>query len=432
MKKIKIFVILLVLAFATNIFAQTWTQQTSPITDFIYSSSAVDTNVCWMCGGSPSVIRTTNGGTNWTNVTGEISSYTIGGLYSIFGVSDLEAWVGGGDGNLYHTTNAGVNWELATLPIPVTTFIDAIHFFNQNTGFVLGDPKNTTWCYYWTTDAGANWTSAGPSSIDSEVGWNNSYAALDTGHIWFGTSSAKIYKGVLRGGFTAAETPGTSNIFGVAFTNYKNGVAIVNTLRLVDPNQITSDGGNSWNAGTFMPYGTQFAIKSIPGYPYVWLGGMVDSNGSIYYSTDNGINFTLQSSLPSKSCVNALTFVNINCGWAGLASGDIYRYHNTISDINNNKTIIPEVYSLGQNYPNPFNPSTNISYQLPINSYVTIKVCDVLGREVATLVNSKQTTGSYTVEFNASNLASGIYFYRLVANSNGKDFIMTKKMMVIK
>ncbi|MFN3562436.1 MAG: T9SS type A sorting domain-containing protein, partial [Chloroherpetonaceae bacterium] len=88
----------------------------------------------------------------------------------------------------------------------------------------------------------------------------------------------------------------------------------------------------------------------------------------------------------------------------------------------------PKQFSLAQNYPNPFNPITMIRYELPERADVTLKVYDVLGREVATLVNAAQGQGSYQVPFNAANLASGIYFYRLKAGS----FMQTKKMLLVK
>ena len=81
-----------------------------------------------------------------------------------------------------------------------------------------------------------------------------------------------------------------------------------------------------------------------------------------------------------------------------------------------------------QNYPNPFNPSTVISYQLPVNSHVTFKVYDVVGREVATLVDEQKEAGSYFVQFNASTNASGVYFYKLCAG----NFVDTKKMLLTK
>jgi hypothetical protein len=88
----------------------------------------------------------------------------------------------------------------------------------------------------------------------------------------------------------------------------------------------------------------------------------------------------------------------------------------------------PSKYTLSQNYPNPFNPSTSISYEIPASNFVSLKVYDMMGKEVANLVNGNQEAGFYTVKFDASKLASGIYFYKLQAN----DFTATKKLMLLK
>jgi len=88
----------------------------------------------------------------------------------------------------------------------------------------------------------------------------------------------------------------------------------------------------------------------------------------------------------------------------------------------------PLSFSLEQNYPNPFNPSTTIEYSIPQNSLVTLKVYDVLGREVATLVNEQNEAGKHTVEFDASKLNSGVYFYKIESG----NFIETKKMILVK
>jgi hypothetical protein len=93
-----------------------------------------------------------------------------------------------------------------------------------------------------------------------------------------------------------------------------------------------------------------------------------------------------------------------------------------------NETNLPVEYALKQNYPNPFNPVTTIKYQIPAMSFVTLKVYDVLGSEIITLVNEEKPVGSYEVTFNAVELPSGIYFYRLQAG----DFVETKKMVLMK
>jgi len=98
------------------------------------------------------------------------------------------------------------------------------------------------------------------------------------------------------------------------------------------------------------------------------------------------------------------------------------------------ETGVPNRYELQQNYPNPFNPVTTISYSLPEESNVTIKIFNTLGNEVGTIVNERQNTGSYNVSYNAMSLSSGVYFYRIEAYSlkDSRVFIETKKMSVIK
>ena len=96
--------------------------------------------------------------------------------------------------------------------------------------------------------------------------------------------------------------------------------------------------------------------------------------------------------------------------------------------IDDDRNELPEDYLLRQNYPNPFNPATAITYQIPRTGFVTLKVYDVLGREVATLVNEEKPAGSYEMQFTANGLTSGIYFYQL----NTGNYSETKKMILLK
>ena len=104
------------------------------------------------------------------------------------------------------------------------------------------------------------------------------------------------------------------------------------------------------------------------------------------------------------------------------------RYGSNISSIDNNISQPISTFEMKQNYPNPFNPSTNIQYAISSRQFVTLKVYDVLGKEIATLVNEEKATGKYAVNFNAGSLASGIYFYKLQAG----DFVQTRKMILLK
>jgi hypothetical protein len=102
--------------------------------------------------------------------------------------------------------------------------------------------------------------------------------------------------------------------------------------------------------------------------------------------------------------------------------------YNLTTRINNNKTETPDKYSLSQNYPNPFNPVTKINFSIPKNGFVTIKIYDILGKEVDVLVNKEYSAGVYSIDYDGSKLSSGVYFYKLCSG----NFIETKKMMLVK
>ena len=125
-----------------------------------------------------------------------------------------------------------------------------------------------------------------------------------------------------------------------------------------------------------------------------------------------------------------------------MISGDTYS-HEILSVSTNGTTKdlstlsvtvdVPKTYALYQNYPNLFNPSTATSYELSAVSRITLKVYDVLGREVATLVDGQENAGVYKVNFNGSRYASGVYFYRLTAaGNNGRTFSSIKKLVLVK
>ena len=105
-----------------------------------------------------------------------------------------------------------------------------------------------------------------------------------------------------------------------------------------------------------------------------------------------------------------------------------YAAYQVVTEVTNPQDLLPVIFELFQNYPNPFNPSTTINFVIPKSSFVNLKVYDVLGNEVATLVNEEKPLGTYQLNFDASSLASGIYFYKIQAGS----FVQTKKMILLK
>ncbi len=126
--------------------------------------------------------------------------------------------------------------------------------------------------------------------------------------------------------------------------------------------------------------------------------------------------------------LKCVTFIDANNGWAVGNNGTILHTTNGGLTFAENQLEVPLEFALEQNYPNPFNPSTVIRYQIPEVSQVMLKVFDLLGREVATLVNEAKEPGTFSVQWNASGVASGVYLYRLQVGG----FVETRKMCVIR
>lgn len=165
-----------------------------------------------------------------------------------------------------------------------------------------------------------------------------------------------------------------------------------------------------------------------------------NGNSGIYYkrSIDGGTNWEIDTRLTNNSSYSYSPSVSVSgtvlhVVWRDNRDGnyEIYYKRNPTGNlvgIENISSEIPEEFSLSQNYPNPFNPKTVISFQLSVDSKVLIKVYDVQGKEVETLLNERMNAGTYEVSFDASHLSSGVYFYRLTTDG----FIETKSMMLIK
>ena len=164
-----------------------------------------------------------------------------------------------------------------------------------------------------------------------------------------------------------------------------------------------------------------------------------DDNGEIYsYGvTNNNGSYVITGLIPGKYDVSSAKFGYTTSQSSSVTLDYNSNYSSSVgfnltpdetTNIESTRTDLPNDYLLNQNYPNPFNPTTTISYQIPQNSHVILKVYNILGKEVATLVNGQEAAGKYQINFNASNLASGIYLYQLRAGS----FIATKKLILLK
>jgi hypothetical protein len=198
----------------------------------------------------------------------------------------------------------------------------------------------------------------------------------------------------------------------------------------VDSVWLTRDGLNHYNGKIFLK--NESTSKTIE-YASVKLKSSDSWVNNVYPTPINISNIGPGGSVTTTFYVNSLDsllhqFCNLEIEI--LSYGFSFWKHSQEYPvgIEEEEILIPFAYSLEQNYPNPFNPSTLISYQLPVGGNAAIKVYDVLGNEIATLVDEYKPAGKYELEFNAEKLASGIYFYQLKAG----DFLQTRKMLLIK
>ena len=214
----------------------------------------------------------------------------------------------------------------------------------------------------------------------------------------------------------------------------------------------TTNGGEEWFPTELQNPTAMFTsiIINPINTKHLLVGGTTGKNNFILYESDNGGSnwHEIQpiSSLPGISSMIADISNNEFSVYIGTPGNGVLLYKTQITFIDEETNeLIPDQFRLYQNYPNPFNPSTRIQYALSSRQFVSLKVYDVLGNEIATLVNEEKPAGSYEVEFSAIggasggdafSLPSGVYFYQLRAedpsSSSGQGFIQTKKIVLLR
>jgi photosystem II stability/assembly factor-like uncharacterized protein/N-acetylneuraminic acid mutarotase len=397
-----------------------WQVQNSGTTALLYSVRAVNHDAGWTGGSAGAIRRTINAGSNW------VSGGTVGvaDIYAVEALTADTAFVTTSPGGtfIHRTTNGGVSWAQVFNEPNAAAFINAILMWNQSVGIAIGDPVAGRWMIVRTTNGGASWsrTATEPIPSPSEFGWNNGAAKFGVEHAWFTTTLSRIYR-TTNGGesWNSFTTPFPFRSVWFNSTTLGIGVGVTGAAR-------STDGGESW------------VHVSIPGFGFEAVSGygncfFVAGAGNVYFSSNRGVTWLL-----SFMGTSSLTHINLTAailgrvsGWAVGGNGFIVRRIPFIDTDVDGEDATPNSFVLRQNYPNPFNPTTAIEYYLPrggTRHAVSLHVFDLLGREVATLVNEEQESGDHRVEFNAEGLPSGIYFYRIQAG----QFLSTRRMLLLR
>jgi photosystem II stability/assembly factor-like uncharacterized protein len=402
------------------------------------------------------IILTTNNGITWEEIK---KSQMNDNICDFCFINANTGWATGSKSCIYKTTNGGDNWYCQNLDSE-TTYLWSVKFKDENTGIAVGNTGKTI----RTTDGGLHWVG---STIDSNfvlrsIDIKNPSKIFCTGtkKVFFSTNFGQSWEQSME----AFNTEFSDIQFLNNSTGYLTGYQYSSsTFGVVYK---TTNGGDNWQQ-IYFKYGSDFYTGYFANMNTGWIGG---NGGKIYKTTNGGVNwnicfsdtlggfFKIRSGNAFNVCaagydgrvlistnggtnwnkpfdrsgfhLHAVEYMNENICWVGGSSGQIIKTTNAgivFASINSN--FIPKDYSLYQNFPNPFNPSTNIKYQIANNNFVIIKVFDILGKEIATLVNEKQSPGIYEVTWNASEFPSGVYFYQLSID-NGQ--FLNKKMILLK
>ncbi|MBN8583617.1 MAG: T9SS type A sorting domain-containing protein [Ignavibacteria bacterium] len=423
-------------------------------TQNLYFKSILNWSQIWT-----SVISTTsNAGTNWNEISSGFTDY----LDDIVFVNPSTGFIASSGGKIYRTTNSGNNWIGFTAD---NNGINCVDFINENTGFA-----GANWSHIAkTTNSGINWQVFVIDSLLGSAVHGISFPSIDTGYavsknghnlktvnggltwqvnklpltLYFedvqflnnntGYCAGREDRGVIRktvnGGLNWITYYFDSVFYftDLHFVNTELGFAVGNKVYNIGFIVRTTNGGITWDytylPGTYLLSSVYFVNENV---------GYAGAEG-VSYKTTNGGNdwFRIRTKSPD---LHGIYFINENTGYAVGSNGTIIKTTNGggepigIEPISNT---LPNEFRLYQNYPNPFNPVTKIKFTIPFSSKsddVNIQIYDVTGREVRQYPLGNLKAGIYSIDFDGTGFASGVYFCRLIS---GK-FKFTNKMVLIK
>ena len=411
--------------------------QTNNSASNVFSFAVSGTNL--FAGTSNGVFLSTNNGTSWGAVD---SGLPPNPLVDVLAVSSASA--GGGSTNLFAavvdagiflSTDNGTSWNAINTGLPDYQYgIFALAIIG-NYLFAGTDEDGV----YRSTDNGKSWSAASSglphassyfvpivafavsgTSLFASAGQHGNFLSTDLGTSWIEIDSGIPIE-------AGSSYPTNASCFAVSGTNLFAGI---NTVLGGGEVFISTNDGANWQ------------VAGNPSYENIEAFALSDTNlfagtqfGGVFLSTNNGAKWTaVNTGWTNANIVTLAVFgpylFSGNGATAYPSAGGIWRrpLSEMITSVAELPGDVPKHYNLHQNYPNPFNPSTTILFDLPSRSSVSLKVYDILGREVSTIVSEELQAGSYTRQWNAANIPSGVYLYRLQAGtySDSKKFLLLK------
>jgi photosystem II stability/assembly factor-like uncharacterized protein len=450
----------------------TWVSISTGTTNSIKSIYFINEEIGWCVAtnysgnGEGLIFKTTSGGNDWV---GKYNSTTQ--LESIFFINENIGWAVGTayfiGGQIIKTVDAGENWIVnSTLSNPSRPY--DVYFQSEQVGFVVGGEPGRI---YKTVNNGQTWSEIIDSSSSTfldisfandstgiTLGWNNSLAkTTNKGLTWerFFLGTFDSFYGV---NYRLPKVWIIGGTYNYILNSDNNGLKWfpqmkIDAVSFTDIHFINDTVG--WAVGTSGTIlKTTNSGNPLVGYPIIPIlihpsNNEVNVSLPVYFEWENidYSTYELQVSVDSLfsellldiRLIDNFYFISLTFNsdffWRVKSENlngysewsEIYKFTTGITDVDEAGNISYK-FKLEQNFPNPFNPTTKLKYSIPLSENVQIKIFDILGLEVMTLINEYKKAGTYEIEFNANNLSSGIYFYRIISG----EYIETKKMLLLR
>jgi len=394
----------------------------------IYCSLSLGDSTFLIGGDNGTLLRSTDNGTTWNSImqngiqVDTVLSLGEGLGYIFAGANGVE--------DVYRSSDNGDSWKVSNAGLPgyllmnQFAFVDTMLYTATNAGVYGSADSGKTWK---ADTAGLNIGYVSPGLNNSTVGiasaGNFLYTINTFGGRVYRTSIDSIYWEVITNEYYNA---------GYAIASVDTNIFAANMkgiyLYMGDTTWVPRNYGLPVNDTTYIG-GCKFTVTDSMLFAYILSSSTHSFSRDIFVTTDLGLTWKkVNDSVSSRYNISSLAS-NKKYLFAGTQMGG-WRIPVTslITSIKHENVQAPSSFYISQNYPNPFNPSTTIKYQLSAFSYVTLKVYNVLGKEVKILVDGYKERGNYTVNFDAGNLASGVYFYQMKAG----NFTSTKKLLLLK
>lgn len=367
------------------------------------------------------ILVSSNGGLNWTTPGLTAGTYFL----SIGMVNPTTGYLSGRDGYFFKTTSGGTSWiSLSPNPVLGNYWLRSIDFVNESTGWVVGGfpPPAAIVKIFKTTNGGVNWIDQ-PSAFSPSMGVKVDMVDVNTGYMSYSIGLQKTTNS--GSSWNIIPVPPVTN-------NEYRAMKVIdaNTVYIGGTNSemyFTTNSGSTWDSMNVPVYAG--GIFSTDWYDaqngcysaVIGVVGKTTNRGQSWQITNNGGYTVFDTKM-----VHPDTMFSI-CG--NTMGGMVMKYVKSTVGVISYENSIPEKFSLRQSYPNPFNPSATIEFDLPQSVSVTLKIYDITGAEVETLINGLELkAGIFKYQFDGSMLASGVYFYKLITN----DYTQTRKMILIK